>query len=312
MPALKLPPPPLGPRGRLWVGYSGGCDSAVLLDLLHACGLPVRAVHVHHGLQQPADDWARHCRRFCRMRGIALRVLRVAPDRRHPQGPEAAARAARYAAFVPLLRAGDVLALAHHRDDQAETVLMRALRGCGIAGLGAMRATEPLGEGLLWRPLLAVSRARLREIARERGIDWIEDPHNDDPRYTRAFLRRQVMPLLAAHFPSAPTQLAKLAAHAQGAERLLAQLADEDAARCADGDALDVAALLRLTAERRRNLIYHRWCALGLLPPPQSWYAELERSVLRARGDATPLLVCGDGEVRRHRGRLYLSRRVSN
>jgi tRNA(Ile)-lysidine synthase len=312
--ALTLPPPPLGPRGRLWVGYSGGCDSTVLLELLHSAGVPVHAVHVHHGLQQIAEDWVRHCRRYCRARAIPLRVLRVQPDPDHPQGPEAAARAARYAAFAPLLRTGDVLALAHHRDDQAETVLMRALRGSGIAGLGAMRATEALGKGLLWRPLLAVARERLQAIARARELAWIDDPHNDDPRYTRAFLRAQVMPVLNAHFPSAPLQLAKLAAHARDTQAVLAQIADEDAARCGgtDDGGLDVATLLALTPERWRNLVYHRWCALGLLPPPQSWYVELERAVLRARPDARPLLVCGDGEARRRKRRLYLSRRRPN
>jgi tRNA(Ile)-lysidine synthase len=304
---LRLPPAPLGPNGRLWVGYSGGCDSTALLERLHEDGALPRAVHVHHGLQAGADDWVRHCRRFCRARGITLRVLRVQPDPRHRQGPEAAARAARYAALAPLLRAGDVLALAHHRDDQAETVLMRALRGSGISGLAAMRATEPLGRGLLWRPLLDVPRARLLAWVRARELSWIEDPHNDDPRYTRAFLRRELMPKIAEHFPSAAAQLAKLAAHALDTQGLLVQLAELDAARCGAGDdGLDVDALLALPPERRRNLVYHRWCALGLLPPPQAWYAELEKSVLRARSGARPLLVCGAGEARRRKGRLLL------
>jgi tRNA(Ile)-lysidine synthase len=306
---LRLPPAPLGPRGRLWVGYSGGCDSTALLQRLHEDGASPRAVHVHHGLQPAADDWVRHCRRFCRARGIPLRVLRVRPEPGHRQGPEAAARVARYAALVPLLRSGDVLALAHHRDDQAETVLMRALRGSGIPGLAAMRTSEPLGRGVLWRPLLAVPRERLRSWALARGLDWITDPHNDDPRYTRAFLRRELMPKIAEHFPSAAAQLAKLAAHARDAQALLEQLAALDAERCASGDGLAVDALLALPAERRRNLVYHRWCALGLLPPPQAWYAELEKSVLRARSGARPLLVCGDGEARRHKGKLLLQRR---
>src|SRR5690606_23238116 len=101
------------------------------------------------------------------------------------EGPEAAARNARYAALAALLRAGDALATAHHLDDQAETVLFRALRGTGIAGLGAMRACEPLGAGCLWRPLLGVARERLRAYAQAHGLAWIEDPHNVDPRYAR-------------------------------------------------------------------------------------------------------------------------------
>ncbi len=305
---VDLPPPPLGPRGRLWVGYSGGLDSTVLLDLLHAAGAPVRAVHVHHGLQSSADNWVRHCRRFCRARDIPLRVLHVIPARRHEQGPEAAAREARYDALRKLLREGDVLATAHHRGDQAETVLMRALRGTGIAGLGAMCHEEPLGAGLLWRPLLDRPRDKLRQHARRQGLEWVEDPHNAAPRYTRAFLRQRVWPVLDEHFPAATAQLARLAAHARDTGSLLADIAAEDAGRCAQGQALRVSALLALSPQRRRNLLYHRWCALGLLPPPASWYAELERSVLRARADATPLLACGDGEARRYRDGLYLMR----
>jgi tRNA(Ile)-lysidine synthase len=308
--ALTLPPvPPLASGARIWVGFSGGCDSTVLLDLLRRAGCPgLRAVHVHHGLQAVADDWARHCRRVCRQWGVPLRVLRVKVIE-DGHGPEAAARVARRAAIAALLRPGDLYVTAHHRDDQAETVLQRALRGTGIPGLGAMRDLEAFGTAQLWRPLLDIPQRRLREYADAAGLDWIEDPHNRDLRYTRVFLRRQVMPLLAAYFPSAATQLAKLAVHAQAAQGLLAELADEDAARCAEGDGLRVDALLALSPERRRNLLYHRWCALGLTPPSQSWYAELERSVLRARRDARPLLVCGDGEARRRRGLLYLMRR---
>lgn len=308
--SLRLPSPPsLAPGGRLWIGYSGGGDSTVLLHLAAASGLQrVAAVHVHHGLQPAADDWVRHCRRQCRALGVPLRVLRVrvATD----GGVEAAARAARYTALAELLRPGDVFATAHHRDDQAETVLFRALRGTGIAGLGGMREREPLGAGVLWRPLLEVSRARLQAHARSHRLDWIEDPHNRDPRYARAFLRHAVLPQLGGHFPAPAESLARLAQHAQSAQRLLSTLADLDRERLEQRGGFDVAALVALEPERRDNLLYHAWRRLGLPPPDAGWYARIEREVLRARADGQPLLAHGAGEARRYRGRLYLLPRL--
>lgn len=307
MPAqLKLGRPPLGDSGRVWVGYSGGVDSTVLLHLLSRSGLAeLRAVHVHHGLQPAADAWARRCRRVCRELGVPLRVLRVAVEP-SGEGLEAAARAARYAAIARLLRPGDVLAVAHQRDDQAETVLFRALRGTGIAGLGAMREQEALGAAVLWRPLLDHPRSRLLRYAQAQGLRWIDDPHNEDPTLARSFLRQAVLPQLQRHFPAAGESLARLARHAQAGERLLADLAQVDAAALTHRGGLDVGGLLKLDQQRRRNLLYHCWRDLGLQPPGEAWYARLEREVLGSRADAEPVLVHGGGEARRYRGRLYL------
>lgn len=302
--------PPVDPRGRVWVALSGGGDSVALLHLLKQRRIrELRAVHVHHGLQPAAEDWVRHCRRVCRTLGVPLRVLRVevAPGR---HGPEAAARHARYAALAALLRAGDVLVTAHHLDDQAETVLFRSLRGTGIAGLGAMREREPLGAGCLWRPLLEVPRERLRDHSRQHRLEWIEDPHNVDARYARAFLRQDVLPRLRAHFPAAADSLARLARHAQATERLLDALARADAATAGGGESLAIGALQALDADRRRNLLYHQWRSLGLAPPDEAWYARVDTGLLSARRDAVPLVAQGGGEARRYRDRLYLLRRL--
>lgn len=303
---LKLPAPPIATGGRVWVGYSGGVDSTVLLHVLAHAGLSdLRAVHVHHGLQPAAEDWVRHCRRVCRDLGVPLRVLRVAVAPAG-EGPEAAARAARYAAISRLLRVGDLLALAHQRDDQAETVLFRALRGTGIAGLGAMRERETLGAAVLWRPLLGYPRSRLLRYAQAEGLRWIDDPHNADPVLARSFLRLAVLPQLRRHFPAASESLARLARHAQASERLLADLAELDVAALSADGGLDIAGLRQLDAPRRHNLLYHRWRALGLQPPGEAWHTHLEREVLGSRADAEPVLVHGGGEARRYRGRLYL------
>ena len=162
---LALPALPVETAGALVVGYSGGLDSTVLLHRLaaepaiRARGL--RAVHVHHGLQADADAWANHCEQQAGALGVPLQVLRVAVPRDGGSGPEAAAREARYVALSSTMAPGEVLATAHHRDDQAETFLLRALRASGPEGLGAMRPLRRRGPGWHWRPLLAVPRGAL-------------------------------------------------------------------------------------------------------------------------------------------------------
>ncbi len=304
---LKLPAAPAGPRGRVWVACSGGGDSLALLHALVAVGTPrLRVVHVHHGLQAAADGWVRQLRRWCREFAVPLSVRRVSIAADDPEGPEAAARRARYAVMAALLRPGDLLVTAHHREDQAETVLLRALRGTGIGGLAAMRALQPLGAGQLWRPLLNTPKAELQRYLAAQGLSGIDDPHNHDPRYARSYLRETVWPTLAAHWPQAAASLNRLAAHASDAEQILQQIAASDAVALQRNGGLSVEGLLALDHARRRNLLHHQWMQLGALPPAAAVLERLEREVLQARSDAQPCLRVGDLELRRYRDTLYL------
>ncbi|MGH8481553.1 MAG: tRNA lysidine(34) synthetase TilS, partial [Nevskiaceae bacterium] len=133
------PAPSLPPGATVWVAFSGGLDSTVLLHRLWKEGLPVRALHVNHHLQMAANRWVEHCKEFCARLGVPIYVLDVKIDPNDPEGPEGAARRARYESFLSLMKPGDCLATAHHQDDQAETVMLRLLRGAGVAGLAAMR-----------------------------------------------------------------------------------------------------------------------------------------------------------------------------
>jgi tRNA(Ile)-lysidine synthase len=194
---------------RVVVGLSGGMDSVVLLHLLK--NLPrVSALHVHHGLSSNADAWARFCRRLCKAWGVPLTVRKV-EVRKARKGLEAAAREARYAAFAK--KKAEVIALAHHLDDQAETVLMNLLRGAGPRGASGMPALAPFQGGLLARPLLDVPRQALVDYARLHGLEWIEDESNADPALTRNFLRHRVGPLLEQRFPQWKRALARAAQH---------------------------------------------------------------------------------------------------
>jgi tRNA(Ile)-lysidine synthase len=199
---------------RVAVGLSGGVDSVVLLHLLRALakesGFSVSAIHVHHGLNPNADAWARFCRALCRRWKIPLAVRRVRVIR-DGAGLEAAARAARYLCYRTLR--ADVIALGHQLDDQAETVLMNLLRGAGLAGASGMRASAPLHEKLVVRPLLEVPRAAITRYARANRLDWIEDDSNRDESLSRNYLRQRVGPLLEARYPRWRESLARAARH---------------------------------------------------------------------------------------------------
>ncbi|MCJ0826033.1 tRNA lysidine(34) synthetase TilS [Luteimonas sp. 50] len=312
-PSPSLLPPP-GPARPVLVGFSGGLDSTVLLHLL-ACAAPtlhggLRAIHVHHGLQAQADAWVRHCRAVCADWSIPLQVVRVDVDRTGGGGPEAAARSARHAAFAAELRDDEVLALAHHRDDQAETFLLRALRASGPDGLAAMRPWRRHGRGWLWRPLLALSRGELLAHAQRHGLRWIEDPANRDSAPDRNFLRHEVLPLLRRRWPQASAAFARSAALSAAAADLL----DEEDARAlagARGDdprVLDVDVLARLPAARRARVL-RRWIeACGLPPLPATGVDRIEADLLRAAPGDEARFAWSGAVVRRWRNLLHAGR----
>lgn len=296
------------------IAFSGGLDSSVLLHLLADWARcedlpPLFAIHVHHGLQSAAEAWPEHCARISAQLGIPLEIVavQVAPG----ASLEQAARQARYAAFAERLGPGEVLLGAQHRDDQAETLLFRLLRGAGVRGLAAMPASRPLGRGSLVRPLLEVPRAELLAYAEAHGLGWVEDPSNADERFSRNFLRRRVLPLLAERWPQAGASLARSAAHLGEAQQLLGELAELDllAARGVAPlswlplPSLDVQVVCGLSEARQRNLLRHWLAPLTRLPDSDHWAGWHD---LRDSGvDATPIWKLADGELRRADGRLW-------
>ena len=310
-PPPTLPQPPAA--GPVLVGFSGGLDSTVLLHLLAADadirGRGLRAIHIHHGLAGQADDWAAQCQRSCDALGVPLQVVRVVVDRGAGLGLEAAARQARYRAFEHSLGDGELLALAHHRDDQAETFLLRALRGSGVDGLRAMPAWRPLGRGWLWRPLLEQPRDALLTQARAAGLAWVEDPSNAEADHDRNHLRLRVMPLLRERWPHAGAMLARSATLAGEAARLLAteDAAALAAAATADPWTLDAARLLQHPPERRARVLRLWLDSTGLPPLPGEGVARIEADLLGPTGDTVPEFSWSGATVRRWRDQLHAS-----
>jgi tRNA(Ile)-lysidine synthase len=301
---------------RLVVGFSGGLDSGVLLHALAglapALDREAAAVHVHHGLSPHPDAWVAHAEAVCRTLGRALTVQHVTV----PAQPslEAAARAARRAAFAAVLQPGDALLLAQHRDDQAETLLLRLFRGAGVSGRGAMRAVADMpctggGRVPLWRPLLDLPRAQLAAYARDHGMSWVEDESNADVRHARNFLRNDVLPVLHTRWPSLTETLAATARRMQEADALLEALAVADLADCVDaGQRLAIAGLQALPPPRQRLLLRCWLHRQGFAFPGEGTLARILDEVIPARPDAAPRLAWSEGEIRRYRGDLYALR----
>src|SRR2546430_7810761 len=202
---------------RLAVGLFGGVDSVTLLHVLKNCGarsgLSLNALHVPHGRSRNAGAWARFCRALCARWGVPLAVRRVKVAKKG-KGLEAAAREARYRAFRD--SPCDAVALAHNRDDQAETVLMNLLRGTGVRGASGMPPRSRLDGKMLLRPLLEVPRAAILAYAREQGLEWVEDESNADEALTRNFVRRRLGPLIESRFPRWRESLSRAARHFAG------------------------------------------------------------------------------------------------
>lgn len=305
-----------GPRQRLVVGFSGGVDSLLLLCLLRdVSAVPLLAVHVHHGLSPRADDWAAQAQRQCAALGVPCVVRRVQVDRRAPSR-EGAARAARHAAFAQELRPGDALLLAHHADDQAETLLLRLLRGSGLGGLGAMRAARRVDgndDVWLWRPLLTAGRADIVAEATRRGLRWIDDESNADTAHDRNFLRHEILPRLTTRWPALARTLTRTARQLADADALLNDYLDgdlepllrDDPAGDAGGRAtLDAAAVVALPAAKRDALL-RRWLVrIGAPVFSEVWLHELA-ALADSREDAEGELRVGGWEVHRFRGRLH-------
>jgi tRNA(Ile)-lysidine synthase len=308
------------PAARRWVvAFSGGLDSTVLLHLCAAvrdqCGATapqVLALHVDHAVHPESAAWADHCRRICAELRVAFHAERLQPDGFSAgANSESRLREARYGVFEQFCTANDVLLLAHHRDDQAETVLLRLVRGAGAAGLSGMPRTRALGAARLCRPLLDQPRERLREYATAKQLQWIEDPGNAAIDYARNFLRAEVLPLLADRWPGVADRIVGAARHCADAAWICDERAQEDiaASTLIDGFGqvcLDLGAWQALPVARGRNLL-RAWIATRVAAPvAEHTLRTIEQEIIGARRDAGAALEIGNRIARRFRDRLYL------
>ncbi|HUH32046.1 MAG TPA: tRNA lysidine(34) synthetase TilS, partial [Rhodanobacter sp.] len=266
----------------------------------------LRALHVDHGLQPPSVAWARHCAHFCTTLAIPCTVLPVQVRPGDGDGLEAAARDARYTALAAQLGAGEWLVLAHHRDDQAETVLLKLLRGAGPEGLGGMRELRAFGRGQLWRPLLALPRQQLLDYVATWQLPSIDDPSNRDTQLARNLLRHDILPRLLQHWPQAVHSIVHSAALSRAAADALQTqwLAALDGLRDPASDSLEVAGWLALGPALRDPLLDHWLHGRGLRAPTTAQRRQIEQQS-RAGSDQVPRICWPGTELRIWKGRLW-------
>lgn len=295
------------PGAPLVVGLSGGMDSVALLDALLPMTdrRPISACHINHGVSPRADLWEKFCRELCEARGVPLFVRRVPAEVSAGGMTEQRARHERMRAFAEIPAAAIVVA--HHADDQAETVLFRMLRGTGAYGMGAMRACAPMpgaAKGILLRPWLEIPRAEIAEYARRRRLRWVEDEDNRNVARRRNFLRHRAMPVLRECFPDSGRTLSAAASRFGDAAALLAELADEDDRRAGGEDCggRELAYFQKAGVARLRNWLHIRLSRDGARFGERG-LAEAARQILACRGELA--LPFAGRTLRVWRGRLY-------
>lgn len=294
------------------VAYSGGRDSTALLHATLAAatplGIEVLALHVHHGLSPHADAWLVHCEDQCRRwhrrhPGLQFLAQRLTARPAKGESIEAWARQARYRALREMAQAhgASAVLLAHHRRDQAETLLLQALRGAGVAGLAGMPRSVAR-DGISWqRPWLHHPREAIEAYGRRHRLKHIEDESNADPRFARNRLRLEVWPALTGAFAQAETALAATADWAQQAAAALQELAQLDLLRVAGSKGLEVSLWSALSEARRSNAL-RAWLKARTGTAASASMVMRLMDELPAVGSARwPL---GDGELRLHRGLL--------
>lgn len=312
LPELKVP------KGCkcLWIGVSGGVDSVVLLRWamenraqLDAYGVALKAIHVNHQISNNSNEWQQQVTLMCDAWNVPLIVRDVNVDVSRGSLEEAA-RKARYNVFEQVLGAGDVLALGHHQEDQAETFLLRLMRGAGIHGLAAIAFYRALGSATIWRPFLATPKHVIVNYAKSSALTWVEDESNSDTHFDRNFLRQKLLPILKERWPQAAKKISQAAQHAFEAQVLLDDYAATDLKNLdvkpqKFGCSLSIEKLKELSCARQKQALRYWLRCMGYLAPESKHLEELQK-VIAAKADSTPALWLGGYGFSRFANRLYL------
>ncbi|MBE0493218.1 MAG: tRNA lysidine(34) synthetase TilS [Thiomicrospira sp.] len=301
---------------KVWLAYSGGLDSHVLLQCLvelKPVQVELNAIHVHHGLQAEADDWVTHCQAVCNQLQVPLQVEYVAVDK--SQNIESAARKARYQAFEKWLGANEVICTGHHQRDQAETLLLNLMRGAGLEGLSAMPQWRVLNnqtdsanhQAWLVRPLLNTSYDAIQTYAKQHQLRWVEDPTNQYVEFRRNFIRHQLLPLLDQAWSNPQAKLAQASRHQAEAAELLQELAQNDLALIEhDVARFNWRELQKLSWTRQKNLLRYWFKHFHQISIDQASLDWLRFDAFNENSNAQPKRKLKQTEIRRYQNWIYL------
>lgn len=295
---------------RVVIAYSGGVDSHVLL---HACAqlqktlnqFTFQAVYIDHGLHEDSSRWSLHCEKVAIELGIDFTSQQVDARNNKGEGPEQAARRARYAALSNLVDESTVLLTAQHRDDQAETLMLQLLRGAGVNGLASMPTLARFDAGFISRPFLEFSKADILDYANAKNLSWVEDSSNLNESYDRNFLRQQVIPLIRKRWPAFSKTTSRTASHCAEAASLLSDVGASLVVETGNGE-LDIKPILDRKEEIQR-LVIRQWLSTrGVRFPSEKVLSQI-LMMLSARTDKNPLVEWSGQQVRLFDERLFFT-----
>ena len=293
------------------IALSGGVDSVVLLDVISRISIPLKlqvsAVHVNHHLHVESPTWAQFCLNLCATRQIALKVfdIQISPESR--LGIEGAAREARYSALLSY--SGATVVLAHHQDDQVETFFLQALRGSGVDGLSGMLAIrDDFDSGKeIFRPMLGIERKEIMAYAKQRGLKWIEDPSNSDHKFSRNYLRNDILPQLRSRFPAFDRSILNAVQNLTEVGELITELAVQDIdVLTSSCGGLEIDGLSQLSQPRAINIFRELFRRRGAVAPGRSWMIEALRQCTGAKRSASVSVDTKHVSIRRYRNHCYV------
>ena len=291
------------------MGFSGGLDSSVLIHLLSQMraklNFKLKAIHVHHGLSSSADDWLNFCKEKCKLLDIEFHSEKVKINEKTSLGIEGEARKLRYKAIKETQK--DIVALGHHQNDQAETLMLQLLRGAGLKGLAAMPEFD--SKRKFWRPLLNIKKDTLEKYAKDKKIEYIDDESNQDINFDRNFIRKKVLPLIESRYPSSIETMSRSAINISEGHHLneLVALDDSKSVMSDDGKYLFITDLKSLPKIRAINLI--RWWLSfnNLLMPSRRNIDELYKQILLIKRDTSlNLKISDDASIRAYNNKLFI------
>lgn len=298
---------------RLVIAYSGGLDSRVLLQLSKEYvtkhpHFTLLAIHVHHGLQEYADEWLFHCQQQAEQLSIPFVAEKLEIALKSRQSLEAVAREQRYTALAEHIDSNSCLLTGHHADDQFETFMLALKRGSGLQGLAAMPVSRSFSQGILLRPLLQSTRAELEVYAQQLNLSWIDDPSNQSLDFDRNFLRHQILPELIKRWPAWLITTQRSVQLLQESVSLHEELAELDYQQVARQHGLCLFKLKSLSLVRQKNLVRYWFAKQAWAYPSQAQLQQvLQQS--QAKSDAKVAMVFKEGELRRYKDVIYLVER---
>lgn len=288
------------------IGLSGGVDSVVLLHLFAHTNFNIRAIYIHHGLSPNADSWAEFCEQYCKRLNIPFILQKVTVDATN--GVENGAREARYQAIQQHLKSNEILATAHHLDDQAETFLLALKRGSGIKGLSAMQAVTFLQNFTVFRPLLTFSKAELLAYAKAHQLQWIEDESNANNRYDRNFLRNKILPLLNQRWQQFSEMVARSAQHCAEQQELIQELLNDELTKnIGEKNQLSIAHFEHFSLLKQQQLVRLWLEKYGVMMPNQAQLQAVISELIFANADKNPQVKIGEKVIRRYQQAIYIT-----